>query len=167
MKKTKKQTVERKLTEKIILLLVKCNRSTSKTHVLKKKTEFCRKSSNRCLRWRHRTRCRWKFHCICLCLCQKYHCASFVLFHQKKITPSQISTVIMMCRFYFVWKKYTYSRKFTTKSVVYFTFTQLTGCVRQCGEERLEATGKPFHALVKVGQCLEVTDITQDLILWD
>lgn len=45
MKKTKKQTVERKLTEKIILLLVKCNRSTSKTHVLKKKLSFAERAA--------------------------------------------------------------------------------------------------------------------------
>lgn len=43
----------------------------------------------------------------------------------------------------------------------------LTGGLGQVGEERLEATGKPLHALMKVGQSLQVTDVTQDLILGD
>lgn len=43
----------------------------------------------------------------------------------------------------------------------------LTGGMGQVGEERLEATGKPLHALMKVGQSLQVTDVTQDLILGD
>ena len=43
----------------------------------------------------------------------------------------------------------------------------LTGSMRQVGEEGLEATGQPLHALVKVGQSLEVTDVTKDLILGD
>lgn len=43
----------------------------------------------------------------------------------------------------------------------------LTRGMRQGGEERLEATSKPLHALMKVGQGFQVTYITEDLILWD
>lgn len=39
--------------------------------------------------------------------------------------------------------------------------------MRQIGEECLEATGKPLHALMKVGKSLQVTDVTEDLILGD
>lgn len=43
----------------------------------------------------------------------------------------------------------------------------LTGCLGQVGEEGLKAAGKPLHALMKVGQSFQVTDITKDLILGD
>lgn len=43
----------------------------------------------------------------------------------------------------------------------------LTGGLRQVGEEHLEANGEPLHALMKVGQSLQVADVTQDLILRD
>lgn len=39
--------------------------------------------------------------------------------------------------------------------------------MRQGGEEGLEAAGEPLHALVQVGQSLQVADITQDLVLGD
>lgn len=43
----------------------------------------------------------------------------------------------------------------------------LTLCLGQVGEERLEASGEPLHALVEIGQSLQVADVTQDLILGD
>lgn len=43
----------------------------------------------------------------------------------------------------------------------------LTLCLGQDGEECLEASGKPLHALVDIGQSLQVADVTQDLILGD
>lgn len=45
--------------------------------------------------------------------------------------------------------------------------TSLTLCLRQGGEEGLEAGGEPLHALVQVGQSLQVADVTQDLVLGD
>lgn len=159
------ETAERKLTERIILLLVQRKNSTSKTCVLKTVLSFtgAATNSNRCLRWRQCTGCRWNIHCICLC--PKYHSASLILFPQQTtVPPSEILVIIMMCRFFFVWKK---SRNLSIQSGIYSIFTQLTGHVRQGGEERLEATSEPFHALMQVGQCFEVTDVTQDLILRD
>lgn len=43
----------------------------------------------------------------------------------------------------------------------------LTGCLGQVGKERLEAGGKPLHTLMDICQSLQVTDVTQDLILGD
>lgn len=43
----------------------------------------------------------------------------------------------------------------------------LTLRLRQGGEEGLEAGGQPLHALVQVGQSLQVADVTQDLVLGD
>lgn len=43
----------------------------------------------------------------------------------------------------------------------------LTGQVRKIGKESLEAASEPLHALMNVGQSLQVTDISQDLILGD
>lgn len=39
--------------------------------------------------------------------------------------------------------------------------------MRQVGEEGLQATGEPLHALMEVGQSLQVTDVAQDLVLGD
>lgn len=48
-----------------------------------------------------------------------------------------------------------------------FILSLLTGGVGQAGEEGLEAGGQPLHALVQVGQSLQVTDVAQDLVLRD
>lgn len=37
----------------------------------------------------------------------------------------------------------------------------------QVGEERLKPTSEPLHALMEVSQSLQITDVTQDLILGD
>lgn len=43
----------------------------------------------------------------------------------------------------------------------------LTRGMGQVGEERLKPTSEPLHALMEVGQSLQITDVTQDLILGD
>lgn len=43
----------------------------------------------------------------------------------------------------------------------------LTRGLGQVGEERLKPTSEPLHALMKVCQSLQITDVTQDLILGD
>lgn len=43
----------------------------------------------------------------------------------------------------------------------------LTGALGQVAEEAPEAGGEPLHALLQVSESLQITDVPQNLILWN
>lgn len=48
-----------------------------------------------------------------------------------------------------------------------YTVHTLTGALGQVAEEAPEAGGEPLHALLQVSESLQITDVPQNLILWN